>query len=71
MTYCPRAKSDMTPCVVRDGTIAYAMSSMDAPICVGCEQGPTITGVAMPAAEWKQIVDTWYRQHPRDRRRRD
>lgn len=71
MTYCPRAKSADTPCVFRDGTVAYAMSSMDAPICVGCEKGPTVTGVTIHAADWKRTVDAWYKEHPRDRRRRD
>lgn len=33
---CPRAKSDMTPCVARDGDLAQA----DAGICVGCERTP-------------------------------
>lgn len=29
---CPRAKSDMTPCVARDGDLADADDS----VCVGC-----------------------------------
>lgn len=33
---CPRAKSDMTPCVARDGKIACA----DNGVCVGCGEHP-------------------------------
>jgi hypothetical protein len=33
---CPRAKSDMTPCVARDGHTAQA----DDGVCVGCGQNP-------------------------------
>lgn len=33
---CPRAKSDMTPCVARDGRLAQA----DNGVCVGCGEQP-------------------------------
>jgi hypothetical protein len=33
---CPRAKSDMTPCVARDGASACA----DDGVCVGCGKHP-------------------------------
>jgi hypothetical protein len=33
---CPRAKSDMTPCVARDGRLA----ELDAGNCVGCGEWP-------------------------------
>lgn len=33
---CPRAQSDMTPCVARDGHIALA----DSQVCVGCGAEP-------------------------------
>ena len=33
---CPRAKSDMTPCVARDGRTAEA----DDRCCVGCGENP-------------------------------
>jgi hypothetical protein len=33
---CPRARSDMTPCVARDGTTAVADSGR----CVGCGEHP-------------------------------
>ena len=33
---CPRAKSDMTPCVVRDGRVACANDGF----CVGCGIDP-------------------------------
>jgi hypothetical protein len=34
---CPRAKSDMTPCVARDGTTACDIRNGD---CVGCGEHP-------------------------------
>ena len=33
---CPRAKSDMTPCVARDAYLAQA----DDGVCVGCGENP-------------------------------
>ena len=33
---CPRAKSDMTPCIARDGSVALA----DDRRCVGCNADP-------------------------------
>jgi len=33
---CPRARSDMTPCVARDGALAAA----DEGDCVGCREHP-------------------------------
>jgi hypothetical protein len=52
---CAYARSDMTPCVVRDGNICYAMNSRDEPICVGCERTPAQTGVP-PPKDWAQQV---------------
>jgi hypothetical protein len=39
---CPRAKSYMTPCVIRDGAVAYGFKSATntEPRCVGCGWGP-------------------------------
>lgn len=34
---CPRAKTDMTPCVARDGHV----STLDDGMCVGCGADPT------------------------------
>jgi len=38
---CPRAKSNMTPCYVRDGEVATTMATIgwggERRICVGCE----------------------------------
>jgi hypothetical protein len=34
---CPREKSEMTPCVARDGRLAVAHTFRHTPICVGCE----------------------------------
>ena len=39
--YCPRKRSDMTPCVITDGPICYATDGR----CVGCYQPPSITKV--------------------------
>ncbi len=44
MTKCTRAKSDMTPCFVRDGELAVATATTgwgagQRKICVGCEYG--------------------------------
>ena len=41
---CPRAKSDMTPCYLRDGELAIAIAKTgwgagERKICVGCEYG--------------------------------
>ena len=33
---CPREKSDMTPCLARDGHLVVVYSHGE-PICVGCE----------------------------------
>ena len=52
---CPHAKSAMTPCVIRDGPVCYAMDSADNPICVGCERPPEVTGVPAPP-DWPDIV---------------
>lgn len=45
---CPYAKSDMTPCVIKDGAICFAMNSRGNPICVGCEKTPETLGVLAP-----------------------
>ena len=52
---CRYAKSDMTPCVKKDGPVAFAMDSRDEPICVGCEHGPKFLGVPRPP-NWAKIV---------------
>lgn len=36
---CPREKSEMTPCVVRDGRLAAVDDDYHGPICIGCERG--------------------------------
>lgn len=35
---CPREKSDMTPCIARDGELAVAGSRFTSWVCVGCGQ---------------------------------
>jgi hypothetical protein len=64
---CPYARSDMTPCVLKDGEICFAMNSADEPICVGCERSPKTLGVD-PPANWKQTVADYYANRARSRR---
>lgn len=59
--FCPYAKSDMTPCVLRDGPVSFAMNPNDDPICVGCERTPEALDVAYPA-DWAKTVADYYRQ---------
>jgi hypothetical protein len=66
---CPYAKSDMTPCVLKDGPICFAIGLGDRPICVGCEHGPKFLGVPEPADWAKQVAD-YRRQNERPPARR-
>jgi hypothetical protein len=63
--HCPHAKNDRTPCVIRDGAVAYGFRSATdtKPRCVGCDWGPKSTSVARPA-DWDKIVATYLREHP-------
>jgi hypothetical protein len=45
---CQYAKSDMTPCVLKDGPVCFATDSYGFPICVGCERTPETLGVPYP-----------------------
>lgn len=56
---CPYAKSDMTPCVIRDGDTCWAMDGADKPICVGCEHTPQFLGLP-PPANWSRTVSDYY-----------
>lgn len=38
--HCRWAKSGMTPCVFRDGDVAYVFGPGNEPVCVGCERAP-------------------------------
>ena len=60
--HCRYAKSDMTPCVLRDGEICFAMDANDEPICVGCERSPKTLGVPRPK-DWTRTVADYKRQH--------
>lgn len=60
---CPHAKSDMTPCVLKDGPICFAMNWMDRPICVGCEKSPQTLGVD-PPGDWSRQVADYYAKNP-------
>ena len=64
MKDCPYARSDMTPCVRRDGDMCWAMDANDQPICVGCEHSPQTLGLP-PPADWDATVAAYYREHPR------
>ncbi len=35
-TTCPRQRSDMTPCYLKDGDLAEGLRG-DTPVCVGCD----------------------------------
>jgi hypothetical protein len=58
MSECAYAKSDMTPCVIRDGDVCWADDGHGNPICVGCERGPSTLGVPSPAG-WNS-TDDWH-----------
>ncbi len=45
---CGYAKSDMTPCVLRDGDVCYAEDISGRPICVGCERTPKMLNRPWP-----------------------
>jgi hypothetical protein len=60
MIDCPYARSDMTPCVLRDGDICYAETLRREPICVGCERTPAELGRTPP--------EPWPRPAPPRRR---
>lgn len=64
---CPHAKSDMTPCVLKDGSICFAMDWMDKPICVGCERTPAQLGVDIPT-DWAKQVAAYYANNPASKR---
>jgi hypothetical protein len=64
---CLYAKSHMTPCVIRDGAVAFAMDSQDRPICVGCERSPKTLGVPYPA-NWAKTVADYKQQYERKQR---
>lgn len=59
---CPYAKSDFTPCVLKDGPDCFCMDSSDRPICVGCERSPKTLGVD-PPGDWAKQVADYYAKH--------
>lgn len=54
---CPYAKSDMTPCVLKDGPICFVMNSREEPICAGCERWYKTIGVERPVDWDKQVAE--------------
>ena len=63
---CDYVKSDMTPCVIRDGTLCYGYGPSKRPECVGCGRGPEATGVPKPA-DWEARVAAYDRKVERRR----
>lgn len=53
---CPRAKTDMTPCVARDGTLAQGGDVASGP-CVGCGEEPADLLVALVKAVTEPLVE--------------
>ena len=47
---CPRARSDMTPCIARDGSLALA----DDGLCVGCHAQPLALLTELAEAQSRQ-----------------
>lgn len=63
---CPYAKSEWTPCVLKDGPVCFAMNRRDYPICVGCEKTPETLGVDHPA-DWEKTVADYYAKQRKQR----
>lgn len=59
---CPYSKSDMTPCVRKDGPMCFAMTAADQPVCVGCGRSPEVLDVDRPA-DWEQQVALYHKLH--------
>jgi hypothetical protein len=55
---CPRAKSDMTPCAIKDGELAIGCNS-DATqfMCVGCDVSIDVLGITVTEAFKQQCRD--------------
>lgn len=67
---CPRKRSDMTPCVITDGIICYTLDSFRHPICVGCEKGPEVTGVAVDADKLRADYDAYVARTEKETKKR-
>jgi hypothetical protein len=66
-TFCPYAKSDMSPCVLRDGAVSFAMDTRDNPICVSCGRSPKSLGIPRPAG-WEKTVADYKRNQEKAKR---
>jgi len=64
---CRFARSDDTPCVVRDGPVAYAADLADRPVCVGCGRPPGATGIP-PDPKFADQLAKYKRDQERRRR---
>lgn len=69
MAKCAHSKSDMTPCVIRDGAICFGMDWKDDPVCVGCGRSPGEMGVEKPTG-WLHIIADFYKQNPSAKKHR-
>ena len=58
---CPRQQSALTPCVVVDGSICYTLGAYRRPLCVGCDAGPTVTGVGVNVAALTREFEAYNR----------
>jgi hypothetical protein len=58
---CPRQQTERTPCVVVDGPICYTLGAYRRPMCVGCDMGPSITGVGVDVAALTREFDEYTR----------
>lgn len=62
---CPRARSDMTPCIARDGSTALSSGGHGhLPVCVGCAQTPANLIFELAAACRQPPWDTRMRCAP-------
>jgi hypothetical protein len=57
---CPRQQTALTPCVVVDGPICYTLGAYRRPLCVGCDAGPTTTGVGVNVAALTREFDAYH-----------
>lgn len=62
--HCDYAKSDMTPCVIRDGDMCYGGWTPATPRCVGCGRSPEQIGVPA-AADYGKTFERYVKKHAR------
>jgi hypothetical protein len=57
---CPRQQTELTPCVVVDGAICYTLGPYRRPVCLGCDMGPTVTGVGVDVEALTRDFDAYH-----------